>query len=80
MVRLKAEDDYYGQLQGYNFNSSMVRLKASAIFLTLTINEFQFQYGAIKRLTLFYEKVLIFTFQFQYGAIKSNFLLLLTVV
>ena len=55
----------------WNFNSSMVRLRANVItILNSALSKFQFQYGAIKRLTQRPGFLIKRTFQFQYGAIK----------
>ncbi len=50
MVRLKEAVALSITAQSGNFNSNMVRLKASALGVTALTISFQFQYGTIKRL------------------------------
>src|SRR5690606_6835763 len=55
-----------------NFNSNMVRLREDEVKKEFLQNEFQFQYGAIKRIAIACHDYDFELFQFQYGAIKST--------
>ena len=73
MVRLKGSREIRKRQKVYDdFNSNMVRLKAENKENTEGGNEFQFQYGAIKSLTLSGRQLIFMSFQFQYGAIKRR--------
>ena len=54
-----------------NFNSTMVRLKATLRCSVDTVTRFQFHYGTIKRSTTIKYFKDLFGFQFHYGTIKS---------
>ena len=80
MVRLKdlALCDALGR--GYNFNSTMVRLKVDSNTYGPTSTKFQFHYGTIKSPYLLVDKFSGGSFQFHYGTIKRFFLLALLVL
>ena len=53
MVRLKENSGNYGKDKQRNFNSTMVRLKASCCFKEKGLEiQFQFHYGSVKSLLL----------------------------
>ena len=73
MVRLKGRKVLYPRLIQYNFNSSMVRLKAKESMDTPRFALFQFLYGAIKSAKPLIKAAKVALFQFLYGAIKSKY-------
>ena len=71
LVRLKVTNQKKLGCKGIgSFNSKLVRLKASLLLCKLSMETFQFQTGAIKRIQPKEEMILLSTFQFQTGAIK----------
>ena len=72
MVRLKVNKILGTVCQDWNLHSNMVRLKAVPINTSsVSVAEFTFQYGKIKRGLLMSKLHIISRFTFQYGKIKS---------
>ena len=73
MVRLRVSEADRGNHLIRDFNSNMVRLREYDWLLVWSDEtKFQFQYGAIKRISDETRLQLMTLFQFQYGAIKST--------